>query len=536
MRYGARGLEQVSYRGHVVADVGRWPEDKFHIWHMKALDGSGHVLSTGQYGWGENNDGRRWDASSKAWTYTFSWGTIRTQYLQRGDVLDVKVITTNRHDSNVTLDGASVYPLSLHLEEGRHAGPRIVDGAVQPGVVALHSAEGEIVAVAPDAGRPVWSGFEGGEDGALALVVSGTRPDSVNGASNREGRRVLPGTSETVTLSLRFAQSGTALAQVATDAYRSWSERWPPRPAWKDRRAIGTVFLASSPQGDKTIPGGFQKNPRRYFNDAGTDTSDAIGLQQFQSRVIARAEMIVTNLRRIDAQGAITWDIEGEEFPQDTSYVCAPDQIGVVAPEMESTIGSGSRYAGTKLVDAYFKVIRDAGFRVGVCVRPQRFALGADGHARQQFLPEREIAGELIRKMRYAHDRWGATLFYLDSTVGADGGTLDASVIEAAAAAMPDSLLIPEESSFRMYRASAPFMTFLFHGDLGTDVTVQAAYPNAFGVNLINDVDSGKLATHRAELVDAVRRGDVLMVHADYWHVNNSTVLGIYREAKRGVR
>ena len=139
---------------------------------------------------------------------------------------------------------------------------------------------------------------------------------------------------------------------------------------------------------------------------------------------------------------------------------------------------------------------------------------------------------ELVRKMKFAHDRWGATLFYLDSTVRADGSTLPAAVIEEAAAAMPDSLLIPEESSTRMYRASAGYKTFLFHGDLGTDGAIRALYPEAFSVNLINDADPAKLALHRAELVQSVRRGDVLMVHADHWQQNNDVVMGIYQEAK----
>ena len=213
--------------------------------------------------------------------------------------------------------------------------------------------------------------------------------------------------------------------------------------------------------------------------------------------------------------------------------MCAPDQIARVAPEMESVVLAGPQ-AGLKLDDAYFKIIRDANFRVGVCIRPQHFTLDATRHAQQEFLPDAQVAAEMVRKMKYAHDRWGITLFYLDSTVRADGSTLPAYVIEQAAAAMPDSLLIPEESSLRMSRASAPFKTFLFHGDLGTAPAVHALYPQAFSANMINDVDPAKLAAHHAELVDAVRHGDVLMVHAGYWQHNNEAVEKIYSEAKAG--
>ena len=133
--------------------------------------------------------------------------------------------------------------------------------------------------------------------------------------------------------------------------------------------------------------------------------------------------------------------------------------------------------------------------------------------------------------MKYAHDRWGATLFYLDSTVEADGATLDASLFQKAAAALPDSLLIPEESTPKFYSYTAPFKTFLFHGDLGTDTSVYGFYPRAFSVNLVNDVDPSKLAAAQAQLTAAVHHGDILMVHADYWQANNPTVVQIYADA-----
>jgi hypothetical protein len=232
----------------------------------------------------------------------------------------------------------------------------------------------------------------------------------------------------------------------------------------------------------------------------------------------------------LNAQGAITWDIEGEQYPQDTSYVCEPDKIAQVAPEMESTVvDTASEYFGMKLDDAYFKIMRDAGFRVGVCVRPQHFTLNGDGTAKQVYLPAADIPTELIRKMKYAHDRWGATLFYVDSTVDANGAVLDAGIFNQVAAALPDSLLVPEESTPKYYAYTAPFKSFLFHGDLATDAMVYSYYPQAFSVNLINDVDAGTLAANLRQLTNAVRHGDVLMTHADYWQANNPTVVQIYQ-------
>jgi hypothetical protein len=533
--YGAHGLQRLAYNSVILEDLDRYPKDVFRIWHMKATDSGGKVLTTGQYGWGENNNGRSWDAKSHAWLYMFSWGSIRTEYRQTGDTLDVIVTTANKSDSAIEFDGATVYPLVLHLPVGAREfsggdGAHLADNVTAPSVTTAEFGRGAVFAVVGNASRSLYSGFLSEADGrVLTTIVSGTTPDAVGPDQPRRDRSLKPGEKDSFTMSLRF---GDAHADLAGDVYKGWATQWPAKLSWADRRIIGTVYLGSSPQGDSERAAGFPNNPRRYFSDGNMDLKTPDGIGHFQGRILRQAQQTVTNLKRLHAQGMIVWDIEGEEYPQSTTYVCAPDEIGAVAPEMESVI-KGSRYAGMKLVDAYFKIIHDAGFRVGVCVRPQHFTLQGEGRATQVTLPAAKVAEELIRKMRYAHDRWGATIFYVDSSVDAHGVTLDPTIMETAAAAMPDSLLIPEESTLRMYRTMAPFMTFLFHGDVATDKNIYSMYPQAFGVNMVNDVDPGKLMEHRGELVESVRRGDILMVHAGYWNVNNATALDIYREAGR---
>jgi hypothetical protein len=228
----------------------------------------------------------------------------------------------------------------------------------------------------------------------------------------------------------------------------------------------------------------------------------------------------------------VTWDIEGEQYPQATSYVCSPDQIASIAPEMESTIrAASSPYAGMKLDDAYFKIIRSGGFRVGVCIRPQQFTQRGESAAEQVELSADHIANELLRKIKFAHDRWGATLFYLDSTVGSKGDVLDPAILQTVSRAFPDSLLIPEETTPRYYGFSAAFRSFLFHGDTGTPSAIYNYYPRAFSVNMINDVAPDKLQAARRQLTESTRRGDILMVLGAFWQPNNSVVQDIYAEA-----
>jgi hypothetical protein len=531
VHFGPRGLETLAWNGQLLEDTKRWTADVLHVWHMQSFDDHGKPLTTGEYGWGENNKGRTWDAESRTWTYLYEWGSIRVAYEQHGDTLDLHVTATNRAGSGVVFDGASIFPLTLHLPPSSDNSTQISDGVDAPGITQLGWGENQLAIVVPDESRPLYSGYQAGSDHTAQIILSGTRPDALPHLQGAIGRSLKPGETDSFVVSLRFAAAAVPLQKIAADAFKSFAQSWPQTLHWTDRRPIGTVFLASSAQGDKTHGAGFPANPRRYFTDAALDIRS--DLPAFQARVLEQAQTVVADLKRMGAQGAITWDIEGEEYPQDTSYVCSPDQIAQLAPEMETVVSGNQKFAGMKLDDAYFKIIRDAGFRVGVCVRPQHFTRNADSTARQQSLPDDQVAAELTRKMRFAHDRWGATIFYLDSTVRADGTTLPAAVIERAAASMPDSLLIPEESSPRMYRATAPFRTFLFHGDLGTPDAVRACYPQAFSANMINDVDAHKLELNRAALTDAVRHGDILMGLAGFWQANDDTIVDFYRNARK---
>lgn len=539
--YGPQGVQTLRYNGIVLEDLEKAPSDLFHIWHMKATDMNGKLLTDGQYGWGENNNGKSWDQNTHTWTYNFNWGSISVQFQQAGSTLNMVVNTVNNPDSGITFDGASIFPFGLNFPQlpnnfNNPTYAQLAYNTTGPSVTVADFGAGEVAAVAPDAKLPLYSGFwPSGSGYAYFPIISSTTPDNLALYQPRNDRPVLPGQTSTYTVSLRFARSGTPAASLGADAYRSWAERYPPVLNWTDRRSIGSIYLASSPSGDPHRAGGFLNNPRRYFNDSGSDDFDVTtgpGLAKFQARILRQANTAVGVLRRLNAQGSITWDIEGEQYPQPTSYACAPDQIAQISPEMESTIADpGSPYRGMKLDDAYFKIFRDAQFRVGLCVRPQHFQQQGEDTAQQNSLPDTAIADELIRKVRYAHDRWGATLFYVDSTVEPNGAVLDAAIFQKVAAAVPDSLLIPEESTPRYYAYTAPFKSFMSLGAVGTDPAVNSYYPHGFSVVQINDADRHKLAEAQPRLTQQVRQGDILMVHGDWWQPNNSVTVQIYRDA-----
>ncbi len=539
--YSGNGIQQLQYEGTILENLGANPSDQFHIWHMKMTDLGGHVLHGGQFDWGESASTKSWDAVASAWTYSFGWGSISVQFAQLSDTLNMKVTTRNFAGSGVIFDGATIYPLVLHFPQlpNGFTDPtweQLAFNTTAPSVTLADFGAGEVASVFPDASKPLYTGFEPASvPNAYYPIISGTALDNMATFFPHNNRPVRPGQTDFYTVSLRFAPSGTPAANLAADAYENWTRTWPAQINWPDRHIIGTVFLASSAEGNSHQPLGYPNNPRRYFNNSNPsdfDVRNPDGLARFQRHILQQAWNNVQNLRRLNAQGAITWDIEGQQYPHATSYVCSPDQIAQVSPEMESVVTDpASPYVGMKLDDAYFKIMSDAGFRVGLCVRPQRFTLHDNGTAEQITLPDEQVSGELIHKMKYAHDRWGVTLFYVDSSVDVNGAALDPTIFQQVSAALPDSLIMPEESAPKDYAYTAPFQSFIFHTDLGTPADVYNYYPRAFSVNLVNDVDPLKLAQYRSQLVDAVKRGDILMVHADYWQDNNATVMGIYADA-----
>jgi hypothetical protein len=89
--YGPNGIQQLSFNGSQLEDLGQYPSDAFHILHMKMTDLQGNLLTQGQYGWGETNNGRTWNATTETWVYNFVWGSIQVQFVQSANNLNMVV-------------------------------------------------------------------------------------------------------------------------------------------------------------------------------------------------------------------------------------------------------------------------------------------------------------------------------------------------------------------------------------------------------------------------------------------------------------
>lgn len=508
-QFDARGLIQLSYNGANLTDVAANGAGAFGVGDIYFLGANGTVSKRNS---GEPR--RSWDDASKTLTLSYDWGRVSCRYEVQGNRLNLNIGVENT--GRQTLAGVNLFPLSVQFQrfpEGFDATtPHVNFNLDGPTVQSADFGAGRLTIVNRGVTKPLAVGFISTDDTAKTFrynVYAGSAPLWYQpGNWPKFNRPIAPGARDEYQISLRFSPSNAS--NEGADVLRDFAKAHPATLNWPDRRPIGALFLAS---GKDEQP---QNNLRGWFyNDKTIDLKSVAGRAKFRARVLNFARDSVTELRKVGAQGAITWDIEGQQYPHSTSYIGDPRMLTQLAPEMDS------------IADDYFRVFKEAGLKIGICVRPQQLIFGANGKPDQKKVADE--AAILIDKIAYARKRWGATLFYVDS----NGGPYDpsnAEVFRRVAATFPDVLLMPEHQNLKYQAYTAPYNDLRVESSVTPDET-RLAYPRAFSV--ING-EAAQLTKRRAELVRAVRAGDVLVFNAWYDSDEGKLVKSIYDEAKLG--
>lgn len=501
------GLSALSYRGRSLLNAAG--DGAFRIAEgsplLRALNGKAGAGSTAP-------TVERFDAGEKTVTRTYAWGIVRARYVPQKDRLVVRLSVTNASRTS-TIERLKLrlaelaFPASPQaevLDAGQFGLDRarpLSDGAIEaptramPPIVGLRDGGGTLLFCGDDPADPVTLGASGAGSHASLEVSFGA---------------IAPGRSATAEVSLRFGSPDAGVRTLAGDVLDRYAKRYPFQVAWRDRRPIGGLVLASI---GKHAAG----NPRGWFNNVTeVDVTTPAGLEAFRTRLLAYADESIRQLRAANAQGMITWDVEGEEI-DDVCYYGDPRLAERVAPE--------TAFRGC--LDAYFKKFRDAGFRVGVCLRPQQIRF-VNGVPKQEDPPDPESV--LRAKIAYARRRWGCTLFYLDSTVDAERRALPADLFQHLAEANRDVLLVPENETLRDYAYAAPLNSFQHHGVTSTPPGARLVYPRAFSVLFAME---GDYAHHFDALVASVRRGDILLFRGWWADPNNAEIRRIYEAAAK---
>jgi len=290
-------------------------------------------------------------------------------------------------------------------------------------------------------------------------------------------------------------------------------------------------------------------NPRGYNFAPDINVTSSAGIMQFKADLLAYVNRSVEYCIEYmgdggsgpaACQGILVWSLEGQQYPQDISYVGDPRLLAAHAPEMDAA------------ADDMFRLITGAGLRCGMTLRPQQWTQNPEWNP--QMPPDRppfrytqrnllhpdntsDIAGTsalLVAKASYAYKRWGCTMFYVDTTVcdPCPGHTIPAEVWYNVHAAMPHCVLFPEESTFASRAVVAPLQNNWGGSAIATPYAATALYGrDAWSFGLMQFPPGGTpagsqpvFANHSLleEYSALVRRGDSMLV--DPWYNNTVNV------------
>lgn len=560
--YSGTGLSGLSYNdgaGHTTAVVS---SENYSIGKQSIVAVSdGHLIS----GYGDSECGSRtWNGTTHTKMSTCPNGiTQTTQYVSDGvSKLDIIHTIVNPSGSGAIVKGVSVLPLRLDFPST----PNVIGVKNSPfamGTFPLMNkvpsnhpkwngdwGTGMVMPVSTEPTKPLYYGFESaGSSTSQNIIMATLKPDGLAGFDTPFNRTVNPGETDTFTVSLRFGPSGSSLNSLAHDAYLAWATAHPQHPnvGNMNHGSIQTVYLSDATSGTvSNVSGGIQaarsncgaNNPNNYhlfgaFGFSGCGTS--VYSSAFRQAVLYTSYSAVQSCNTAtNCKYIITWDIEGQGWPQDVSYVCAPAEIATIAPEMEQTITSGDLSAltaggvnlglvpGMKLDDAYFAIQRNAGKIPGGCIRPQLMTVDGSGNGTRTWVSDAAQVTHLDAEMSYAHSHWAWGAAYVDTAVegppgtDADGGDMPPSTWESVSNDNPYAIWMPEEYVPADFAFTAPFSNFQYSNDLGTpaqDPDIYAVYPNAKRVNMINNAGSGAVSSATSALTTSVQKGDNLMTN-----------------------
>lgn len=469
------------------------------------------------------------DAATQTRTLAFDWGSCAVT--MRPTSYGVEVVTVLSNTSPQTISGIELAPVHLrivraHLTNNANISPVGFRTEHATGVLGLMN------------GAPEYRLFlrhdSATKAGAVPVIFASIPPRVSkhpvinNDLLSHPGSPVLaPGGKMELRLQIGLAQSGTSLLSGIFPEYRQWmQQRWPVSLNWPDRRSIGMIFLCNPATKWKTNPRGFL-----FGGGEKNDVFSPEGLEKFGQALMAYADANIQHLKSMNAQGVIVWDIEGQEYPHAITYLGDPRVLPEAAPEMD------------KFADAFMAKFRDAGFKVGLTIRPTEVYNMVPPDQPGRFLFHRESPDPvqlMSDKITYAKKRWGATIFYLDSNLFTTiwgskydasanvPGLMPVSMIRKLHELHPDCLIIPEWANEEYYRFASPYAS----PNLGEGVTYPAIQDAMPGVFRCVATTPTLISERFEDFVRGVSGGDVLMFQSWFRSGEQAWISLVYRESE----
>jgi hypothetical protein len=457
-------------------------------------------------------------------TTTYNWGTLTCSYSVSGDRLQANINVQNRTPNPVREFHVQLLKLRPSTAEarGQFAAGLAKDGLEGPEVFQIPYGTTTVAIANDETGQLSALFARPGPDGVIVIVGNVARavlPPLKQGYGVvwklrrlTQASIVPPSGAARYAISFAFGQAGESPRIIFPDVFKRFAARFPPGLNWPDRRPIGNFFLAGHSRNSIPKPG----NPRFWFlNRVPVDIRSAEGIKQFHTLLLQKADKTVAIAKKMNAQGVIVWDVEGEDLH-------APQYIGdprYLPPEMQG------------VVDEFFRRFTDAGLRCGVTLSGWRLVASSSGVPLYHVWSDDPdtVAKSLEDRIEYVRRRWGCTLFYIDAN-GDMSWPTGVSAFRTLARRHPDILLVPEHGTIAYYGWTAPYCFVGRKRECGS-VQARWTYPRAFNVIAMNLVSPPREGPLWQELVARVKEGDVLMFQSHFNSPENGAVLDIYRQA-----
>jgi hypothetical protein len=363
---------------------------------------------------------------------------------------------------------------------------------------------------------------------------------------------VRPGETKRWRLVVRFGKSTDTEEALAPESYKNYREAFPFVVPLRSRRPITRIFVAepNTDRKDCTLdnPRCYKEHPQPLKDPAGFRAA----MLNYAKRCIA-----LWNSMAVRPQGVIIWDLEGQEFRHAFTYVGDPRHLRELAPEMEPVAAD------------LIRTFKDAGYEVGLTLRPTKILFGTslpptctfhenwdyrdvfvktDGppmyrgyicNAPNTWVQEgkalpgaqtypktyEELYNLMADKIRFARDRWGVRMFYVDSNNS--GWTM---LWRDLMREFPDITLFPEHRSHSFYGATSAYNGDQPLGEWSVPEVPRTIWEDMPFTMTVTGPDFGDKTE---QVIHGLRRGDMLMVDAWYPYEGIANVERLYSEAFR---
>jgi hypothetical protein len=367
-----------------------------------------------------------------------------------------------------------------------------------------------------------------------------------------------PGQQKHWTLHVRYGDSSQTVQTLAPEAASNYASAFPFITPLKDRRPIGRLMVTNPNTNRSNCT---PQNPRCYNFNAPDPLGDPVGFRN-AALTFANNTLNVLNGMANRPQGVIIWDLEGQEFLQTFSYVGDPAHLPQLSPEMDA------------IADEFIGTFTNAGYKVGLTLRPQKILFGAslpatchsdtDASLRDVFvlttatpmyrgyicdapnqwvqegkaLPAvqtdpnsyQDLFNSLSAKVQYALNRWGATLFYVDSNGwSVDGKIMTPQIWRDLATKFPTVTFFPEHRQYSAYGAVSAY-----NGDQPLQVWETEPTPTTIwsGLPFTMTVNGGDFGANEPTVIDGLRKGDMLLAESWYQSPGITSTDTLYTAAR----